>query len=60
MDEELSPIGRFAGLGRLSVEQPRHHAELGLLVPAYVDEHTGHRYHRHEQARDALSIGLPR
>ncbi|MFI7613514.1 GyrI-like domain-containing protein [Nonomuraea terrae] len=60
MDEELLPIGRFARLSRLSVKQLRHYAELGLLVPAYVDEHTGYRYYRHEQARDALSIGLLR
>ncbi|MEV0381095.1 GyrI-like domain-containing protein [Nonomuraea sp. NPDC050643] len=60
MDEELLPIGRFARLGRLSVKQVRHYAQLGLLVPAYVDEHTGYRYFRREQARDALSIGLLR
>ncbi|PZG04398.1 MerR family transcriptional regulator [Nonomuraea aridisoli] len=60
MDEELLPIGRFARLGRLSVKQLRHYAELGLLAPAYVDEHTGYRYYRHEQVRDALSIGLLR
>ncbi len=60
MDEELLPIGQFARLGRLSIKQLRHYAELGLLVPAYVDEHTGYRYYRHEQARDALSIGLLR
>lgn len=60
MDEELSPIGQFARLGRLSIKQLRHYAELGLLVPAYVDEHTGYRYYRHKQARDALSIGLLR
>ncbi|MFI6177404.1 MerR family transcriptional regulator [Nonomuraea sp. NPDC051191] len=60
MDEELLPIGQFARLGRLSIKQLRHYAELGLLVPAYVDEHTGYRYYRHKQARDALSIGLLR
>ena len=60
MDEDLLPIGQFARLGRLSVKQLRHYAQLGLLVPAYVDEHTGYRYYRREQARDALSIGLLR
>jgi hypothetical protein len=54
MDEALLPIGQFARLGRLSIKQLRHHDELGLLVPAYVDEHTGYRYHRHEQARCAV------
>lgn len=60
MDEELLPIGQFARLGRLSVKQLRRYADLGLLVPAYVDEHTGYRYYRPQQARDALSIGLLR
>lgn len=60
MDEDLLAIGRFARLSRLSIKQLRHYAELGLLVPAYVDEQTGYRYYRHEQARDALSIGLLR
>ncbi|WP_344969304.1 MerR family DNA-binding transcriptional regulator [Streptosporangium fragile] len=54
MDEELLPIGQFARLGRLSIKQLRHYAELRLLVPAYVDEHTGYRYYRHEQARCAV------
>lgn len=60
MDEDLLAIGQFARLSRLSVKQLRHYADLGLLVPAYVDEQTGYRYYRHEQARDALSIGLLR
>ncbi|MEV4807396.1 MerR family transcriptional regulator [Nonomuraea sp. NPDC049421] len=60
MDEDLLPIGGFARIGRLSVKQLRHYADLGLLVPAYVDEHTGYRYYRPEQAKDALAIGLLR
>ncbi|MEU8319249.1 MerR family transcriptional regulator [Nonomuraea sp. NPDC048881] len=60
VDEELLPIGQFARLGRLSVKQLRHYDELGLLRPAYVDEVTGYRYYRADQAREALSIGLLR
>ncbi|MER5423437.1 MerR family transcriptional regulator [Streptosporangium roseum] len=60
MDGDLLPIGQFAKLGRLSVKQLRHYDELGLLVPAYVDEQTGYRYYRPAQAREALSIGLLR
>lgn len=60
MDEDLVPIGQFARLGRLSVKQLRHYADLGLLEPAYVDEFTGYRYYRRDQAGDALSIGLLR
>ncbi|NUW33200.1 MerR family transcriptional regulator [Nonomuraea sp. SMC257] len=59
-DEELLPIGAFARLGRLSVKQVRHYGELGLLVPAWVDEATGYRYYRASQVRAALSIGLLR
>lgn len=60
MDEDLLPIGRFARLSRLSIKQLRHYADLGLLIPAYVDEQTGYRYYRRDQARDALAIGLLR
>ncbi|HEV2781015.1 MAG TPA: MerR family transcriptional regulator [Actinophytocola sp.] len=38
----------------------RHYDELGLLRPAEVDPHTGYRYYRRDQARDALLIGLLR
>lgn len=44
----------------LSVKQLRHDDELGLIRPAEVDPHTGYRYYRRDQARDALSVGLPR
>ncbi|WP_090931418.1 MerR family transcriptional regulator [Nonomuraea jiangxiensis] len=60
MDEDLLPIGQFARLSRLSVKQLRHYDELGLLVPAHVDAHSGYRYYRRAQARQALSIGLLR
>jgi MerR-like DNA binding protein len=59
MTEPLLPIGQFARLCRLSVKQLRHYDELGLLRPAEVDAHTGYRYYRRDQARDALLIGLP-
>lgn len=60
MTEALLPIGRFARLCRLSVKQLRHYDDLGLLRPAWVDPHTGYRYYRADQTRDALSIGLLR
>jgi DNA-binding transcriptional MerR regulator len=60
MHEPLVPIGTFARLCRLSVKQLRHYDELGLLRPATVDPHSGYRYYRRDQARDALSIGLLR
>ncbi|WP_253779684.1 MerR family transcriptional regulator [Goodfellowiella coeruleoviolacea] len=60
MTEALMPIGRFGRLCRLSVKQLRHYDDLGLLRPAWVDPHTGYRYYRADQTRDALSIGLLR
>ncbi|MEU0517536.1 MerR family transcriptional regulator [Streptosporangium sp. NPDC006007] len=60
VNDDLLPIGRFARLCRLSVKQLRHYAELGLLVPAWVDPDSGYRYYRADQAREALSIGLLR
>lgn len=60
VNDDLLPIGRFARLCRLSVKQLRHYAELGLLVPAWIDPDSGYRYYRADQAREALSIGLLR
>ncbi|WP_433248243.1 MerR family transcriptional regulator [Streptosporangium sp. CA-135522] len=60
MDGDLLPIGQFARISRLSIKQLRRYDELGLLVPAHVDEQTGYRYYRFAQAREALSIGLLR
>jgi DNA-binding transcriptional MerR regulator len=60
VNEPLLPIGHFARLCRLSVKQLRNYDELGLLRPTWVDPASGYRYHRADQARDALSIGLLR
>jgi DNA-binding transcriptional MerR regulator/predicted transcriptional regulator YdeE len=38
-------IGEFASIGRVSVRMLRHYDEIGLLVPARVDPHTGYRYY---------------
>lgn len=47
------PIGAFARLCRLTVKAVRHYDAQGLLVPAEVDPHSGHRYFRAEQVRTA-------
>ena len=41
--EEVS-IGEFARRSRLSVKALRLYDELGVLVPARVDETSGYRY----------------
>jgi DNA-binding transcriptional MerR regulator len=54
------PIGRFAKCCRLSIKALRYYDEQGLLEPAYVDPHTGYRYYKARQARDAVMIGMLR
>lgn len=42
-------IGEFSILTRISIYMLRHYNEIGLLIPAYIDETTGYRYYREEQ-----------
>lgn len=44
-------IGAFAQLGQVTHRQLRHWDAAGLLVPAYVDEFTGHRSYDPSQLR---------
>jgi DNA-binding transcriptional MerR regulator len=55
LTEELS-IGQFSRVSGLTVKALRHYDEIGLLVPARVDDSTGYRYYALEQARDAEAI----
>lgn len=52
----LLPIGRFALATGLSVKALRHYAEIGLLPPDRVDEHTGYRYYGLRQIRQGAAI----
>jgi len=47
--EEIS-IGEFARRTRLSLKALRLYDELGVLVPARVDQASGYRYARRELA----------
>ena len=38
-------IKEFAEFTGVSVRTLHYYDEIGLLVPAYVDEHTGYRYY---------------
>jgi DNA-binding transcriptional MerR regulator len=51
------PIGEFSRLTHLTVKTLRHYHELGLLVPAQVDRHTGYRRYGTGQVHEALLIG---
>ena len=53
-------IGRFAGLTGLSAHALRHYDEVGLLVPAVVDEQSRYRRYRRDQAGRARLIAALR
>lgn len=55
MDSVLA-IGDFARATHLSVKTLRHYHQIGLLVPARVDQDTGYRYYTIEQIPTAQVI----
>ena len=57
--EELS-IGEFARRSRLSVKALRLYDELGVLVPARVDEASGYRYYEVAQLEAARLVAMLR
>lgn len=57
---ELMPIGRFSDMTRLSIKALRLYDEMGLLSPAQVDDRTGYRFYRANQANRANAIRLLR
>lgn len=50
---DLMTIGQFSSLARLSVRMLRHYDEHAVLIPADVDETTGHRRYASRQLADA-------
>jgi DNA-binding transcriptional MerR regulator len=42
-------IGEFARLGQVSPRTLRHYGELGILVPAHVDDASGYRFYAIDQ-----------
>lgn len=42
-------IGEFASIGRVSIRMLRHYDEIGLLLPARVDPHSGYRSYEGKQ-----------
>ncbi len=57
--EEVS-IGEFARRSRLSIKALRLYDELGVLVPARVDEASGYRYYHLAQLESARLIAMLR
>lgn len=51
------PIGEFARRSRLPVSTLRYYHELGLLLPARVDETSGYRYYDASQLEGAVLVG---
>lgn len=60
VDKELLTIGAFAARARLSPKALRLYDGLGLLAPAHVDEVSGYRYYRADQAERARLVALLR
>ena len=54
--ESVLAIGDFSRATHLSIKTLRYYHEIGLLVPAAVDESSGYRRHRAEQIRSAQVI----
>jgi DNA-binding transcriptional MerR regulator len=57
---QLMPIGRFSRLTGVGVKALRHYDEVGLLVPAAVDDDTGYRFYSVDQVDRAEAIRLLR
>ena len=53
-------IGAFAQLSGLTVETLRHYHEVGLLVPAEIDDRTGYRRYRLRQLPRARTLAVLR
>jgi DNA-binding transcriptional MerR regulator len=53
---QLMPIGRFSRLTGVGVKALRHYDEVGLLVPAAVDNETGYRFYSSDQVDRAEAI----
>lgn len=49
-------IGTFSKMMQVTVKTLRHYEQMGLLVPAEVDEWTGYRYYRLEQMQRLNTI----
>lgn len=42
-------IGQFSKLGKVTIKTLHHYDEVGLLIPAYVDDENGYRYYTASQ-----------
>ena len=58
--DDLMPIGEFSERSGLSPKRLRSYADVGLLVPAAVDEASGYRYYAPGQLLDARVIAALR
>ena len=49
-------IGDFSKLSRISIQMLRHYDQIGLLIPAFVDQSSGYRYYLETQLPAANKI----
>lgn len=58
MESAFFSIGEFSQATGLTVKTLRFYHEEGLLIPAYIDPHTGYRFYDRRQVEIARSIGF--
>lgn len=49
-------IGLFSKINQVTIKALRYYDDIGLLKPAYIDEHTGYRYYELSQSYDLHRI----
>jgi len=49
-------IGEFSVLSKISIHMLRNYDEMGLIIPAYIDNFTGYRYYNENQLLVANKI----
>lgn len=62
MDHDLGllRIGVFSTLSRISIRMLRHYQNHGVLIPAWVDQFSGHRFYHPDQLVQARRVVLLR
>ena len=56
ISDDLLSIGSFAMLSGLTIPALRHYNDVGILLPASIDDRTGYRFYRRDQLPRAQLI----
>lgn len=49
-------IGQFSKMNRVTIKSLRYYDQVGILLPAYVDQSTGYRYYQSQQMEQLHTI----